>query len=157
MDTETLFTAIRVLACILIGGLALYYQANARLKEAVTGLISQAESLYRDTVKAGGMKHAYVTEQLYRMLPVYIRPILTKDILSSMVDNAFAAVEDYAKKQIDKAVQQVLEAAAAHREDSGTDTGDSSDAGHSDGAFVPRKLRPPSQNSGTESGGHEQI
>lgn len=157
MNTETVFTAIRILVSLLLGGLALYYQANARLKEAVAGLIAEAEFLYMDTVKAGGMKHAYVTERLYRMLPVYVRPILTKEILSAMVDNTFAAVEDYAKKQLDKAARQILETAASHIEGRPEDTKPFAETQHSAGTLAPGDPLSHSQSDGTEGDGREQI
>lgn len=108
MDTNAVSAVLGAAACFLLGGLALYYQASAKLKGAVSGLISEAEALYNDAARAGGVKHAYVTEKLYRMLPVFLKPILTKAVISSIVDNAFASIQDYARQQLDKAVDKII-------------------------------------------------
>ena len=58
--------------------------------------------MYKDTTKAGGLKHEYVVTQLYNLLPAPMRIFFTKDMMEQIVDNAFEAIESYAKKQLDK-------------------------------------------------------
>lgn len=109
MDLTTVISIIQILLYIILGGLALYFQANAKLKGTVSALISDAELEYKDTVKAGGLKHEYVVTVLYNMLPAYLKPIITKAMVSTIVDNAFTSIEAYTNQQLDKAVNKVID------------------------------------------------
>lgn len=102
METQYVIEILRLIITLLLGGLMLYFQANSKLKSKIAGLIAEAEALYRDTVKAGGQKHQYVTDKLHSMVPVYLKPVLTKELLSILVDNTFQSMERYAKQQLDK-------------------------------------------------------
>lgn len=93
---------IKAAACLVLSALVLYFKANAGLRERAGELISEAEAAYRDTVKAGGLKHAYVVERLYSLIPFYLRPIITRSIVSHLVDNTFTYVDAYAKQQFNK-------------------------------------------------------
>ena len=86
MDINTIMTSLQLVACIILGGLTLYFKYNAKLKEKATAIISEAEDAYKDTVKAGGRKHEYVVSKLYEMIPIYLKPIITKDMVSTIVD-----------------------------------------------------------------------
>lgn len=99
---------LEIVCAILLGGLSIYFRTNARLKETVGDYIAEAEYVYKDTVKAGGQKHEYVVDHLYNLIPVYMRPIFTKDMISGIVDRAFEAIEQYGKMQLDKAVDKLI-------------------------------------------------
>lgn len=108
MDLNLVLKMLRVLIYIILGGLALYYQTNAKLREKATALIVDAEAAYRDTVKCGGAKHSFVVNNLYALIPVYLKPIITLDVVSAIVDNAFYSVESYAIQQLDKAAVHII-------------------------------------------------
>lgn len=108
MDLNMVINILEIVCAILLGGLGIYFRTNARLKETVGDYIAEAESAYRDTVKAGGQKHQYVVDHLYNLIPTYMRPIFTKDMVSGIVDRAFDTIEQYGKMQLDKAVDKVI-------------------------------------------------
>lgn len=111
MDADGVFAVVQLVIYFILGGLALYFKYNARLKERAATVISEAESTYKDTVKAGGLKHAYVIDRLYAMIPVYLRPIITKAMVSDIVDNAFSSIEAYAVQQLNRVAGKALDRA----------------------------------------------
>lgn len=108
MDINMIISIAQIVVWVILGGLSLYFRTNARLKDVAGNYISEAESVYKDTVKAGGMKHEYVVEKLYAFVPIYMRPIFTVDVISQIVDKAFESIEEYGKQQLDKAVNKLL-------------------------------------------------
>lgn len=97
---------IRIALYVLIGGAALYFKCNEKLNKRVTGFIDEAEEIYKDVVKAGGKKHTYVVDALYQLVPAPLHLVFTKEMISGIVDRAFAEIENYAKKQLDKVLNK---------------------------------------------------
>lgn len=108
MDISTILDVVKVLAYIFLGGAVIYFRVNDKLKSAVTDLIAEAENTYKDTFKSGGQKHEYVVEKLYSMIPAGFNLIITKDMVSTIVDNTFESIEKYAKQQLNKAVGKIV-------------------------------------------------
>ena len=108
MDTNTIINIIEIVAYIALGGLALYFKANANLKAKVSEIITEAEITYKDTFKAGGLKHEYVVEKLYSMIPAGLNLVITRDLVTVLVDNTFKSMEQYAKQQLDNAVDKLI-------------------------------------------------
>lgn len=108
MDINTIMTVAQIIAYVILGGLALYFKANASLKAKASEVITEAEITYKDTIKAGGKKHEYVVDKLYSMIPAGLNLIITRDLISTFVENTFQSMETYAKQQIDKVVGKVI-------------------------------------------------
>ena len=88
------FMRIVIYACtLLFGGLALWYQGNAKISGWVAALIEQAEELYGDLTKAGGFKFEWVVGRLYDLL---------RSLIEQIVQTTFDAIEGYAKMQLDR-------------------------------------------------------
>lgn len=107
MDAKMIIDILQIAAFLVLGGLALYFKQNEKLKEHATKLIAEAEFEYKDTAKAGGQKHEYVVNNLYSMVPSPLKIIFTKDMVATIVDNAFLWVESYAKEQLDRVVEKI--------------------------------------------------
>lgn len=111
MTPDMIIAIIRILIYIVLGGLALYFKTNTTLKSFVNDYIAEAEEMYKDVTKAGGQKHEYVVTKLYELIPTYMKPFFPKELVSAIVQNAFDAIEAYAKQGLDKAVTSALEKA----------------------------------------------
>lgn len=105
---------LKTVLMVVLGGLALYIQCNKKIQEKVaeiTGkavaLIKEAEEAYKDSTKAGGVKKAWVVDQLYALVPKPFNLIITKDMIDQIVESTFVEVEKYAKQQLDKAVEKI--------------------------------------------------
>jgi hypothetical protein len=97
---------LEIVCLFVIGGLMLWYNTNAKLNERVSTYITEAEEVYKDTVKAGGMKHEYVVDKLYSLVPATMKGVFTREMISTIVDNAFTAIQAYAKQQLDRVVNE---------------------------------------------------
>lgn len=107
METIDIFRAVLYIMALILGGLALWYKGNSKLNGKVAALITAAEAEYRDSVKAGGQKFEWVVDQLYRMIPAAIRPFVSRNLVDTVVQSTFNAVEGYAKLQLDKLADKV--------------------------------------------------
>ena len=56
MDINTIINIAQIVVWVILGGLSLYFRTNSRLKEVAGDYISEAESVYKDTVKAGRIR-----------------------------------------------------------------------------------------------------
>lgn len=97
-----LMLIIRIVLYVVLGGIALYFNYNTKLNQNVTGYIKDAEEFYKDSTKAGGEKFDWVCDQLYRLIPAPFRLVFTEEMIDEIVQKAFDAIENYAKTQLDK-------------------------------------------------------
>lgn len=100
---------VRWCVMLLLGGCALYFHYNGRLKEYASSLILQAEQEYKDVTKAGGQKFNWVVDALYEVVPLVLRPLITRTFIEALVQSIFDSIQGYAKLQLDR----LLEGAAA--------------------------------------------
>ena len=66
MEVQEFMRIVIYICTLLFGGLALWYQGNAKVSGRVATLIQRAEVLYSDWTKAGGVKFEWVVGQLWR-------------------------------------------------------------------------------------------
>lgn len=108
MNMEIIMTILQVLVYVVLGGLAFYYNKNAKLQKSVTELINTAESMYTDTTKAGGKRFEWVVDSLYNLLPAALRTIVPRSWIESLVQKVFDEMKDFAQKNLDAAMNKVL-------------------------------------------------
>lgn len=102
-------TTVRWIALLLLGGCALYFNYNGKLREKAASLIVQAEETYKDVTKAGGLKFSWVVDSLYAMVPLFLRPLITRAFIEILVQSVFDSVQEYAKLQLDRLFNNTLE------------------------------------------------
>ena len=102
MNWELLFKILITAGLVLLGGLSLYWKQNTRLQQQANQLIGEAEKAFADTTKAGGQKFEWVVDALCRILPAPIQIFFPRSVISTIVQNAFDAIEAYAKTQLDR-------------------------------------------------------
>lgn len=105
----SIFEIILFIAALLLGGVSLYFKYNKKLASMAAGLIAEAEKLYRDVTKAGGIKFEWVVERLYSFLPTPLKLIFSRELLAGIVQKMFDAIQEYAKIQLDKAADILTE------------------------------------------------
>lgn len=102
--------SIIVTILMVIGGfLAEYFKTKQKLWNKVNEYIDQAEEAYKDVTKAGREKYNAVTDALFKLVPVPLRVIITKEMIGNIVQKAFDAIASYASKQLDKVVDKIAE------------------------------------------------
>ena len=109
------YEIIMTILAVLFGALSIYMKSNQKivetkneLQEKVNGYIDDAEELYSDVTKAGGVKREWVIDKLYNLVPAGLKPFFSHDLMEQIVQGAFDAIQSFAKKQLDKVVDKVI-------------------------------------------------
>ncbi len=105
---ETIKDIVIPILTIIFGALSAYFRAHDKLRDRSIKYIVEAEELYKDSTKAGGQKFSWVVDALYELSPSPLRVIVTKKCIEKIVQNSFDTIEDYAKMQLDMAVERYL-------------------------------------------------
>lgn len=105
---ETIKDIVIPILTIIFGALSAYFRAHDKLRDRSIKYIVEAEELYKDSTKAGGQKFSWVVDALYELIPSPLRVIVTKKCIEKIVQNSFDTIEDYAKMQLDMAVERYL-------------------------------------------------
>ena len=123
MNFQDIYNILVTLVAVVVGGLSLYLKtsvkAQAKAKEVqdvmamimskVVIYIRKAEEDYKDATNLGGQKFNDVVNELYLLVPISLRPIITRDRIKDIVQSTFDEVEKYAKLQLDNAIDKLDE------------------------------------------------
>lgn len=108
---ENLDKILQILMPILtiaFGALSAYLRTNEKLRSSSIKYIAEAEEMYKDITKAGGQKFAWVVDTLYNLVPVPMRILITRSCIEKIVQSTFDGIEEYAKTQLDKAIDKYV-------------------------------------------------
>ena len=108
MDVKTILEILQVVLYVALGGVALYFKGNSKLKDKAGELIAKAENEAKDVVDEKGGKHNYIVDLLFGFIPKPLQVIFTRTLIDGIVDKAFASAESYAVTQLDKAVDKIV-------------------------------------------------
>lgn len=106
MEVTVILGVVQVIIYILLGGLTKWFQTNNKLNEAVNGLIVKAEEEFTG-FKQGNERFQAVVGWLYDLIPSYLKGFFPQKFIEALVQNAFDQIASFAKKQLDKAVDDV--------------------------------------------------
>ena len=121
MNFQDIYNILVTLVAVVVGGLSLYFktsakaQAKAKEIQDTTALIlakavvyiREAEENFKDETNAGGKKFNEVVNKLYSLVPVSLRPIITRQMIKKIVQSTFDEVEKYVKLQLDEAIDKL--------------------------------------------------
>ena len=121
MNTQDVLSFIQSLIMLGCGGLALYFKYSTKAKtkakevqEVIAQItaqavvyIAEAEKDYKDTTQSGGKKFEQVVGKLYDLVPDALHSIITKEMISEIVQSTFDEIQEYVKLQLDKAVDKI--------------------------------------------------
>ena len=93
---------IFMMIAAVLGGINYYLKTRNNVTGKASELIVKAEQVYLTVNKSGILKKEYVVNQLYTYIPAIFQKIITKDVLSTIVQNLFDSMETYTKLGIDK-------------------------------------------------------
>lgn len=99
---QILYTIILVVLSFLIS----YYKANSKFRTFVAALVNDAASL--DIT--GQEKKDWVVNQLYAIIPAWLKVVLTKPLLGMIVQQCFDSMKQFAAKYVDKVLDKAIEA-----------------------------------------------
>lgn len=108
MELTVIMNVIELVLYILLGGLALWFKTNSKINNAVNGLIAKAEQEFTG-FKQGNERFQAVVKRIYDLIPNYLRPFFPQKFIEALIQNAFEQSAAYAKQQLDKVVDKVLD------------------------------------------------
>lgn len=106
INLNTIIQIIVPILTILLGALSAYLKTNDKLRNSSIKYIIEAEIMYKDITKAGGQKFSFVVDTLYNLVPAPLKIVITKQCVEKIVQSTFDGIEEYAKTQIDKAIEK---------------------------------------------------
>lgn len=121
MNTQEILSLIQSLIMLGCGGLALYFKFSTKaqtkakeVQELVAQItaqavvyIAEAEKDYKDTTQSGGKKFEQVVSKLYDLVPDALHGIITKEMISEIVQSTFDEIQEYVRLQLDNAVDKI--------------------------------------------------
>lgn len=121
MNTQEILSLIQSLIMLGCGGLALYFKFSTKaqtkakqVQELIAQItaqavvyIAEAERDYKDTTQAGGKKFEQVVSKLYDLVPDALHGIITKEMISEIVQSTFDEIQEYVRLQLDNAVDKI--------------------------------------------------
>ena len=93
---------IVTIAWIICGFLAVYFREKTNIVSQIAGKIAEAEDIYKDYTKAGSEKFGWVCDFLEGIVPVFLKPFITRAFIENAVQKVFNQIEVYATQQLDK-------------------------------------------------------
>lgn len=121
MNTQEILSLIQSLIMLGCGGLALYFKFSTKaqtkakeIQELIAQItaqavvyIAEAEKDYKDTTQSGGKKFEQVVSKLYDLVPDALHGIVTKEMISEIVQSTFDEIQEYVRLQLDNAVDKI--------------------------------------------------
>lgn len=121
MNTQEILSLIQSLIMLGCGGLALYFkfstkaqtkakeiqQLIAQITAQAVVYIAEAEKDYKDTTQSGGKKFEQVVNKLYDLVPDALHGIVTKEMISEIVQSTFDEIQEYVRLQLDNGIDKI--------------------------------------------------
>lgn len=121
MNTQEILSLIQSLIMLGCGGLALYFKFSTKaqtkakeIQELIAKItaqavvyIAEAEKDYKDTTQSGGKKFEQVVNKLYDLVPDALHGIVTKEMISEIVQSTFDEIQEYVRLQLDNSIDKI--------------------------------------------------
>ena len=121
MNTQEILSLIQSLIMLGCGGLALYFKFSTKaqtkakeIQELIAQItaqavvyIAEAEKDYKDTTQSGGKKFEQVVSKLYDLVPDALHSIITKEMISEIVQSTFDEIQEYVRLQLDNSIDKI--------------------------------------------------
>lgn len=121
MNTQEILSLIQSLIMLGCGGLALYFKFSikaqtkakqvqeliAQITAQAVVYIAEAEKDYKDTTQSGGKKFEQVVNKLYNLVPDALHGIVTKEMISEIVQSTFDEIQEYVRLQLDNSIDKI--------------------------------------------------
>lgn len=108
IDQTLLLEAVKYGLMFILGLVSWYYKSNTKLQNLAGKYIAAAEVLYQDNEQ----RLDWVVAQLYRWVPMGLRPFLTKSQVKYIIQSVFDGSKAYRqawKDSLDKVVDTIPE------------------------------------------------
>ena len=98
INWEAVLTVAASVCTLLAMFISYYLNIKRKVEAEVPGAINGAE----DTGMSGVEKFNEAVSTVYALIPIVVRPFITKQLVEALVQEVFDKMEDYARKQVKK-------------------------------------------------------
>lgn len=103
MDWYKIITTVLI---VIFGYFVSYLKTKNNLLDEAKNAVNYAEKEYEDTMNAGSEKMSWAIDYLYGLVPTIIKPLITKDVLQSIIQTVFDGMKMFADYQLDKIIDK---------------------------------------------------
>jgi hypothetical protein len=107
MDYMEILKTIQPLLVLVLTYLVSYLVKKIELTRRISTVIGEAEVKYQEAQKAGKQKMGFAVDFLYKYVPVYLKPFITKELIAKMVQETFDETKRYVDSQLDKTADKI--------------------------------------------------
>ena len=105
-NTELLLTLVASVCTIVAAFIGYYLYIKRVIESQVPDAINGAE----DTGKPGAEKFEEAVDTIYALIPLVVKPFITRTLVETLVQEVFDKMEAYAKKQVNNEQKTETEA-----------------------------------------------
>lgn len=98
INWETVSAILMSVCTVVALFISYYFYIKRKIEAEVPGAINGAE----DSDKNGEEKFNEVVTRIYELIPVAVRPFITRALVEVLVQEVFDKMEEYARKQLEK-------------------------------------------------------
>lgn len=103
------YSVLVTVALVILGYIVSYLKARSDLISKAATYINVAEENYKSFTKAGNQKFEFVVDTLYNWCPAPLKIFITRKMISDIVQKVFDQIQEFANKQLDKAVDKIVD------------------------------------------------
>lgn len=98
INWEIVLTILAGICTVTALFISYYFYIKRKIEAEVPGAINGAE----DTGMSGEEKFNEAVETIYSLIPVAVKPFITRNLVETLVQEVFDKMEEYARKQVNK-------------------------------------------------------
>lgn len=98
INWEIILTVLASICTVVALFISYYLHIKRKIEAEVPGAINGAE----DTGMSGAEKFEEAVSTIYALIPIAVRPFITRSLVETLVQEVFDKMEEYARKQLDK-------------------------------------------------------
>lgn len=98
INWEVVLTILASICTVVALFISYYFYIKRKIEAEVPGAINGAE----DTGMSGAEKFEEAVDTIYALIPIPVRPFITRGLVETLVQEVFDKMEEYARKQLDK-------------------------------------------------------
>ncbi len=99
INWEVVLTVFASMCTVVAIFISYYLNIKRKIEAEVPGAINGAE----DTGMSGAEKFEEAVNTIYALIPLAVRPFITRSLVETLVQEVFDKMEEYARKQLNKA------------------------------------------------------
>jgi hypothetical protein len=93
-----------------------FYKTNAKFRGFIASLINEAQSLD----KTNSERKQWVVDEVYKIIPLWLKPILTKTVIGMVVQGIYDSIKSFALKKAKDLVKYLPDIGTVNTDSQGT-------------------------------------